>query len=300
MRRVLIVDDSGPVRETISDWLVEDGFAVADVGSLEEARSWLDANGAPHVLLLDVRLQGPGGEVSGLDAVGDLLVRAPGARVVIITGFAAEADVIRAFDAGAHDYVVKDSVFNPLLRRKVRRAAEEADRTFQRQPTWRERELRDAWSAARSNPHPQRKGEALERTLQLLFDSVPGLTADNRVHSGNRDAEYDLWITNGSSEPVLRDQGLIWLVECKNRAEPRSTDDVYAIEGKMRRHRGRCRLGFLVATSGFTRGAEDVLRRASTGGELVVLLDEHAVSAWIASADREAWLSARVSEATRR
>ena len=60
MRTVLVVEDSSTDRSLVTGYLKSAGMAVIDVGSGEEALSWLK-NQTPDVILLDVILPGQSG-----------------------------------------------------------------------------------------------------------------------------------------------------------------------------------------------------------------------------------------------
>ncbi len=104
--RVLVVDDHAVVREGIRH-VLSDGAEFAVVG---EAQSGAEAvAGAarlrPQVVVLDISM--PGG--SGLHAVGELLERVPGVRVLMLSVHEDLEYVLESLRAGAHGYLRKDS-----------------------------------------------------------------------------------------------------------------------------------------------------------------------------------------------
>jgi len=58
---------------------------------------------APDVTLMDLRLP----DMSGIDAMIGILTQCPEARVVILTTFEGDAEIRRALEAGARNYVLK-------------------------------------------------------------------------------------------------------------------------------------------------------------------------------------------------
>lgn len=54
-RRILVVEDNGPNRELLCDWLESEGFDVVYAENLEQSYAAFDT-GAPHAVLLDVQL----------------------------------------------------------------------------------------------------------------------------------------------------------------------------------------------------------------------------------------------------
>jgi DNA-binding NarL/FixJ family response regulator len=116
--RVLIVDDHTLVRAGLSRLL--QGFAGVDV--VAEARNAdeaidLAAIHRPDLVLLDLSLPGR----SGLEAIGALLERAPGTRVVMMSMHDDPMHVRDALDRGATGFVVKDAA--PLELELALRAA---------------------------------------------------------------------------------------------------------------------------------------------------------------------------------
>ncbi len=104
--RVLIVDDHTLVRAGLARLL--QGFAdvqlVAEASNAEQALQ-LALQHAPDVVLMDLSLPGR----TGLEALSDIRLRAPGTRVVMMTMHDDAAHVRDALDRGAVGFVVKDA-----------------------------------------------------------------------------------------------------------------------------------------------------------------------------------------------
>jgi DNA-binding NarL/FixJ family response regulator len=118
--RVLAVDDHPMVRAGLRAMLA--GAAgievVAEASSAAEAVAAARAH-QPDVVLMDLRM--PGGD--GVHATALVLKERPGCRVVIVTTFDNEADIVRALEAGASGYVLKDAARDELVR-AIRAAAD--------------------------------------------------------------------------------------------------------------------------------------------------------------------------------
>ncbi|MEU7879635.1 response regulator transcription factor [Microbispora bryophytorum] len=112
MVRVLIVDDHPVVREGLRGMLESDpAITVAgEAGSGEEAvvRS---AALAPDVVLMDLRM--PGGD--GVSATTRILAARPEIRVIVLTTYETDQDIVRAVEAGAAGYLLKDTSRADLL-----------------------------------------------------------------------------------------------------------------------------------------------------------------------------------------
>ncbi|HWF55370.1 MAG TPA: response regulator transcription factor [Solirubrobacteraceae bacterium] len=119
MLRVLIVDDHPVVRGGITGILTpEHGFDVvgeaADgVQALERARR-LD----PDVILMDLRMP----KMDGVQTIKALAAAGSRARVLVLTTFDTDGDVLAAIEAGATGYLLKDAPGDELFR-AVRAAA---------------------------------------------------------------------------------------------------------------------------------------------------------------------------------
>jgi DNA-binding NarL/FixJ family response regulator len=103
---VLIADDHPVVREGLRGMLsAEPGLTViAEAGSGDEAVTMARQH-RPDVVLMDLRM--PGGD--GVTATAGVLAAVPGTRVVVLTTYETDADIVRAVEAGATGYLLKDT-----------------------------------------------------------------------------------------------------------------------------------------------------------------------------------------------
>ncbi len=104
--RVLVVDDHAVVREGIRHVL----SSVAGFSVVGEAKSGAEAVASaakvqPNVVVLDISM--PGG--SGLHAVGEILERVKGVRILMLSVHEDVEYVLESVRAGAHGYLRKDS-----------------------------------------------------------------------------------------------------------------------------------------------------------------------------------------------
>lgn len=296
--RILLVDDDPDVLDSYEDLLRHGGYTFGRARARDEALRLLDAEGPWDVVLLDERLEGPGGGASGAALVGEISARFPDARVLVVTGFPRKELVRDALAAGAWDYLQKDEFLALLLPQKVRQAADLAltRRIAHASGADRERALRTTWAAARTERDRNRKGALLEQTMRLLFETLPGLE-HVRTNWRSEVEELDLVVRNESADPILSKEGSFWLVECKNWSGKVDPEVVRNLVGKLRERRGRAPLGFLVAVNGFTRAVDVVAERHD---ELILFLDGDALTAWIDTPDRVGWLKTRLEAAVLR
>lgn len=108
--RILLADDHTLVVEGFKK-LLEPDFEL--VGAVEDGRALLDATGRlrPDVVLVDISMPG----LNGLDATRSLRKAFPQTKVVFVTMHADSAYVTRAFQAGAHGYLLKRSAGTELI-----------------------------------------------------------------------------------------------------------------------------------------------------------------------------------------
>ncbi|MFT7839298.1 response regulator transcription factor [Saccharothrix sp. BKS2] len=108
---VLLVEDDAHIRQALGLALADEGFAVADAVSGEQALELL-AGAEPDVVLLDLMLPG----VDGLEVCRTLRARGD-LPIIIVTARTDAADVIAGLEAGADDYVTKPLVASVLAAR---------------------------------------------------------------------------------------------------------------------------------------------------------------------------------------
>lgn len=124
MIRVMLVDDHPVVRAGLRAVLdpVEDVAVVAEAASADEALA-LAATDDIDVVLMDLRLDGTlSGGHDGVYATGQLRALPDGPRVLMLTTYASDADIVRAVEAGATGYLLKDTAPDTLIT-SIRRAA---------------------------------------------------------------------------------------------------------------------------------------------------------------------------------
>ncbi len=116
--RILIVDDHPVVRDGIRGMLAADP-SVAVVGEAGDGESGvrLAIELRPDVVLMDLRMPVMDGATATGRIVGDGL-----ARVVVLTTYDTDADIVRAVEAGASGYVLKDAPREEVFR-AIRAAA---------------------------------------------------------------------------------------------------------------------------------------------------------------------------------
>ncbi|WP_062344243.1 response regulator [Herbidospora yilanensis] len=112
MIRLMIVDDHPVVREGLRGMI--DGHegitVVGEAGSGDEAVVRA-RDLTPDVVLMDLRM--PGGD--GVGATSRILAGQPSTRVIVLTTYETDQDIVRAVEAGAAGYLLKDTSRADLL-----------------------------------------------------------------------------------------------------------------------------------------------------------------------------------------
>jgi two-component system nitrogen regulation response regulator NtrX len=101
-RRVLVVDDEKGVREALKQVLEFEEFDVQTCSSGHDAlRAYAEFR--PHLVLLDVKMQG----MDGLETLKRLRAQDPHAQVVMISGHGTIQTAVEATQLGAYDFLEK-------------------------------------------------------------------------------------------------------------------------------------------------------------------------------------------------
>ncbi|MDH5313411.1 MAG: response regulator transcription factor [Actinomycetota bacterium] len=117
--RVVVADDHPIVRQGLVALLANepDIEVVADVADGRAAVSAVLAE-EPDVVLMDLRMP----EMDGVEATRAVRARRPGVAVLVVTTYDTDEAIVRAVEAGAAGYMLKDSPTDALVD-AVRRAA---------------------------------------------------------------------------------------------------------------------------------------------------------------------------------
>ena len=110
--RVLAVDDHPLLREGITTLLAAqpDMKLVAEASNGREAIEQYRIH-RPDVILMDLQMP----EMNGVDAMIAICSEFPGARVIVLTTYTGDVQVMRALKAGARGYLLKNLLRKELL-----------------------------------------------------------------------------------------------------------------------------------------------------------------------------------------
>ena len=103
MAKVLIVDDAAFMRISIKNMLTKNGYEV--IGEAENGLIGVDLYNElqPDIVTMDITMP----EMSGLDALKEIMKTDPKAKVVMVSAMGQEAMVRDAIVSGAKGFIVK-------------------------------------------------------------------------------------------------------------------------------------------------------------------------------------------------
>ena len=110
--RILAVDDHPLLRRGIAGLVTDqpDMTLVAEASNGRDAIQQFRAH-RPDVTLMDLQMP----EMNGLDAIGAIRGEFPDARIMVLTTYSGDVQVVRALQAGARAYLLKNQVHKELL-----------------------------------------------------------------------------------------------------------------------------------------------------------------------------------------
>ncbi len=104
--RILIADDHPVVREGLSGMLAgQPDFEVIGLAGDGDSAVKLHGSLAPDVTLMDLRMPG----LDGVGAITAIKAQQPSSRIIVLTTYDSDADILHAIEAGATGYLLKDA-----------------------------------------------------------------------------------------------------------------------------------------------------------------------------------------------
>ncbi|MDX1994939.1 MAG: response regulator transcription factor [bacterium] len=146
---VLVVDDEGANRYSVSKTLQRVGYVVGEASSGEEALEMMGKQ--PYdVVLTDIRMPG----LDGVELLRRIKEEAPDSIVILMTGYASLGTAVEALRLGAHDYLIKPSSSQDI-RQSVARGVERS-RNLKRRRVLLETIRNDVFELTRADTEPAR------------------------------------------------------------------------------------------------------------------------------------------------
>ncbi|MDZ4670043.1 MAG: response regulator transcription factor [Phototrophicales bacterium] len=117
---VLVVDDEGANRYSVSKTLQKVGYMVSEAANGEEALEMISRQ-TFDVVLTDIRMPG----LDGIELLRRIREQSPEVIVILMTAYATLGNAVEALRLGAHDYLIKPSS-SADIRQSVARGVERA------------------------------------------------------------------------------------------------------------------------------------------------------------------------------
>jgi DNA-binding NarL/FixJ family response regulator len=110
--RILAADDHQLIRQGIAG-LIADEPGMTLVGEAANGREAIDQfrQHRPDVTLMDLQMP----EMTGMEAMTAIRAEFPEARIIVLTTYAGDVQVLRAIKAGASGYLLKSTMINEML-----------------------------------------------------------------------------------------------------------------------------------------------------------------------------------------
>jgi len=113
MIRLMIADDHPVVRDGLRAILSsQPDLQVVGEAPDGAAAVQLAAELTPDVILMDLRMP----VLDGVSAIREIRAQQPAARILVLTTYDTDADIVRAIEAGATGYLLKDAPREELFR----------------------------------------------------------------------------------------------------------------------------------------------------------------------------------------
>jgi DNA-binding NarL/FixJ family response regulator len=170
--RVLIADDHTLFRESLRSLLEPHGVEVAGEAKNGKEAVELASRLAPEIVLLDLTMP----QMTGLQAIPQILAVCPSAKIVVLTASSEDADLFEALRLGAQGFLLKSldtDRFLDLLRRLMLGLPALSPEVS--------RKVLHAFARG-GQPAPPKDPDALtERELEVLELMVQGVTSNRQL-----------------------------------------------------------------------------------------------------------------------
>jgi len=197
--RILLVDDHPVVRHGLRGMLdaEPDLTVVGEAGSGETGVS-LAAAERPDIVLMDLRMP----EGDGVSATERILATVPGTKVMVLTTYESDRDILRAIEAGACGYLLKDAASEDVA--EGIRAAARGESPLD------PRAARTVLSA-RSEPDPLAGLSQREReVLDALVEGLPNKLIARRLEISEKTVKSHLTRVFRELDVTDRTQAALW------------------------------------------------------------------------------------------
>lgn len=164
---ILVVDDEGANRYSVSKTLQRVGYMVNEAANGEEALELIQKQHF-DVVLTDIRMPG----VDGVELLRRIKDEAPDAIVILMTGYASLGTAVEALRLGAHDYLIKPSSSQDI-RQSVGHGVERS-RNLKRRRNLLDAIRNDVFELTQAAPEPVTSGyDGMENGESRMREIIP-------------------------------------------------------------------------------------------------------------------------------
>ena len=251
--KILVIEDDDSLREDLVMVLSDEGYWVQSAASGLDALELANRHNF-DLVVSDIRMAG----MDGLETLERLRQEQPSVATLIITGFTAEADSIRAVRLGVGDYLKKPfelsefiaAVARQLHLHRARKLRKKREESLRQTATWALEKLassakggRLAWAtASEMGLSPEVAGQAqmavlLEQCQQLDHHGLPGdlLNIVEELRSEAEEVSLPARIAQVALQPNFRPEGETTLAAAWERANQRSQSQEEDVQPQRRR-----------------------------------------------------------------
>ncbi|MBE0640989.1 MAG: sigma-54-dependent Fis family transcriptional regulator [Bacteroidales bacterium] len=158
---ILVVDDEESVRDSLSNWFMEDGYEVACAENAKVALSMIQDR-SYGIVLADLKMPG----MDGLEMLRRIKALNSEAVVIVMTAFATVDTAVKALKDGAYDYITKP--FDPDdLSHLIRNASKQIALAHENE------NLRNRVDSLESVEDLIGKSEAISKVLRVVESVAP-------------------------------------------------------------------------------------------------------------------------------
>lgn len=129
LRRVFIIDDDPTFNRILQRAMSNRGIATAGAQNADGLAQTLHTF-KPDAVILDLNLNGH----SGLELIDTIRKAVPGARILVLTGYASITTAVEAIKRGAYQYLAKPTDVDSILRSLESPSDETADGELEAEP----------------------------------------------------------------------------------------------------------------------------------------------------------------------
>ena len=178
MKPVLIVEDEAIMRESLRDWLKDEGYEVETAEEGEEALAKIEEREF-GVAVLDLRLPGK----DGLEVLREATAQNPKLKGIVITAYPSIETAVEAMKIGAVDYMVKPFALD-ALEKSIQKVLGPAQAEIRPKEAKVEEAVAQAPVEEALTQAPVIEEERVEKIIAITREEIPGHLEQGKTYFG--------------------------------------------------------------------------------------------------------------------